>query len=176
MIKKATLSLPKKTIDDAYAILIYAYAQTETEIWGENYIRISRKEYEDLIQLGEVFFSFKDNRVNGCIQVKSIDGKIFSFGLLAVDFSQKGKGIGKNLIEFTENHALQNGAEKMILEILKPADFEVPFKLFLHKWYLELGYKYTHTISFLDLKQEKVEKAKQLKVPAVFDCYSKKLA
>ena len=175
MIEKASLSFPKKTLDRAYEILIYAYAQTEIEIWGENYSRISRNEYEDLIQKGEVYFSFDGNSVNGCIQISSVDDTTFSFGLLAVDFNQKGKGIGRELIAFVENVARNNGGEKMILEILKPAKIEVEFKNILHKWYTRLGYQYEETKSFLDLKTEKVEKAKQLKVPAVFDCYSKVL-
>ncbi len=176
MIKKATLSLDKKTLDRAYEILIYAYAQTEVEVWGENYSRISRNEYDELIQKGEIYFSFDDESVNGCIQISSIDDKTFSFGLLAADFNQKGKGIGRELIAFVENIARDNGGEKMILEILKPAKIEVEFKTILHNWYTRLGYKYEETIGFLELKTEKVEKAKQLKVPSVFDCYSKKLA
>ncbi len=176
MIKKATLSLSIKTIDKAYSILINAYAQTESEIWGENYVRISREEYEGLIDKGEIFFSFKDKQVNGCIQITNPEEKVFSFGLLAIDFTQKGEGIGKKLILFAEEYALKNGGNKMILEILKPRDFEVPFKIFLHQWYSDLGYQYEKTISFLGLKTEKIEKAKQLKVPAVFDCYSKNLA
>ncbi len=175
MIEQASLKLPKKDIDLAYSILIHAYAQTEAEIWGENYVRISREEYEQLIEKGEIFFSFDKKSVNGCIQIKQMDQKTFSFGLLASNFEKKGSGIGKKLIAFAEQYAKEKRGEKMVLEILRPADFKLEFKEFLHLWYSKMGYQYVETIPFLGLKTEKIEKAKQLKVPAVFDCYSKKI-
>lgn len=175
MIKKASLKLNSSIISEAYTILIHAYAETEVEVWGENYSRISREEFEELIAKGEVYFSYIDEKVVGCIHYKLLDEKTFSFGLLAVDFTQKGKRIGQNLIEHVEQLSRERGGEKMILEILKPEEGEVEFKNFLHNWYTRLGYVYESTIPFLALKQEKVEKAKLLKVPSVFDCYSKKL-
>jgi hypothetical protein len=63
----------------------------------------------------------------------------------------------------------------MSIEILRPAAFELPFKTVLADWYSRLGYRKVATMTFLELRSEKVEKAKMLKVPAVFDVYEKSL-
>lgn len=167
--------MDKEVLNKAYEILIFAYAKTEVEIWGENYSRISRNEFEKLIQKEEVYFAFDNEKIAGCIHLNKISNDTYSFGLLAVDFNLKGKGVGSELIGFIEKIAQEKGGKRMLLEILKPAIEVLPTKKLLHEWYTRLGYTFNETMPFLALKQDKIEKAKELKVPAVFDCYSKNL-
>ena len=51
--------LSKRTLDRMYSILIDAYARTETDVWGENYIRISKEEFTKLVIRGEVLAHLK---------------------------------------------------------------------------------------------------------------------
>lgn len=158
-----------------YEILIQAYAETETEIWGENYVRISLNEYRELIENEMVFTAFLENELVGTLFLSDNGNCVFSFGLLAVDFSKKGFGIGRALIKTAEQTAIKLGGEVMALEILKPRNQSVPFKEQLAKWYQRQGYEFVFSKSFIELKPTKIEKAKELITDAVFDCYEKKL-
>lgn len=162
--------------EEQYNILIHAYAQTEKEIWGENYVRISSEEYQELIKREYVFTALLDDEVVGTIVLSRQNNTTFSFGLLAVDFSKKGLGIGRRLVHHVEQIAINLGGTEMTLEILKPKNQLIPFKQQLGEWYERQGYAYTHSADFLELKPTKIEKAKQLITPAVFDCYRKELS
>lgn len=162
-------------IQRTYQLVLDAYAATEEEIWGKNYVRMPLDEYLEILKNGEVLIARENNRIVGTIYVHRLSETHFGFGLLASDFALRGQGIGRRLIQAAEDVARLNGASRMVLEILRPRDVELPFKTVLAAWYERLGYQKVKTMSFLDLKSEKVEKAKQLKVPAVFDVYQKSL-
>ena len=164
------------THEEQYKILIAAYSQTEKEIWGENYVRISEEEYKELIEREYVFTAHLNGEVVGTILLSKQNETTFSFGLLAVDFSKKGLGIGRKLVSHAEQAALKLGAKEMTLEILKPKNQHAPFKQQLAEWYERQGYEYMYSADFLELKPTKIEKAKQLITPAVFDCYRKELS
>lgn len=168
-------SISKSDLERQYELLIHAYAQTEKEIWGENYVRISFDEYRQSIEQEIVFTARFNDEVVGTLLLSSAGKGVFSFGLLAVDFSKKGFGIGRKLIESAEQKAVKCGGEVMTLEILKPKNECVDFKEQLAQWYQRQGYKFTFSKSFIELKPTKIEKSKQLITEAVFDCYEKKL-
>lgn len=158
-----------------YDILIHAYAETEVEVWGENYVRIGKDEFREIIGRGEFYGAFIAGRIVGSVRVYKKDNETYSFGLLSADFDLKGQGIGKALVDHIERFALDQGAKFMDLEILRPIAIEVPFKIVLKNWYSKLGYKYTHSGTFAELKPDNVEKADKLIQPCTFDCYRKVL-
>ena len=168
-------SISQSDLERQYALLIHAYAETEKEIWGENYVRVSLEEYKQDVENEIVFTAKFGDEVVGTILLASISEGTFSFSLLAVDFSKKGFGIGRLLIERAEQTAIELGGEMMSIEILKPKNEAVPFKDQLSEWYQRLGYEFTGSKSFIELKPKKAEKAKGLIIDAVFDCYEKKL-
>lgn len=174
-VRQADDSIFSAPFEKAYQILIDAYARSEMEIWGENYARISKEEYSSLIRNGEVYFAFLAEEVVGCIQVFRLNTSSYSFGLLAVDELKNGLGIGRELIRTAEQLALTNDATIMEIEILKAENIPVEAKKILHDWYTRLGYKYYATTSFIALKPDKIEKAKNLINPSVFDQYRKVL-
>lgn len=165
----------REDLNRQHELLVYAYAQTEREIWGENYVRIYLDEYKELIEKEIVFTAWLDDEVVGTILLLNLGSQTFSFGLLAADFSKKGVGIGRKLVEAAEKEAVRQGASRMILEILKPENQFVPVKKQLAEWYERLGYNHFKTASFIELKPDKIEKAKSLITPSVFDCYEKEL-
>lgn len=162
-------------IERMHALLIYAYAITEVEIWGENYVRMNLQEFVELIQKKEIILARLEEEIVGSIHVYPLSTESYAFGLLSADFNKKGRGIGRALINAAEKQAKEMGAKKMELEILKPQDFEVSVKVALHDWYSRLGYRFKEAKLFEDRKPDKAEKALKLKVPSVFDCYEKDL-
>ncbi|OFZ56995.1 MAG: hypothetical protein A3D92_20715 [Bacteroidetes bacterium RIFCSPHIGHO2_02_FULL_44_7] len=167
--------LSKQEIEGMYGLMIDAYALTEVEIWGVGYQRMPLNEYLEILQKGEILFAQIKGEIVGTIHCYPAGEDRYSFGLLAANFSKKGLGIGRKLIAAAEKFARAKGAKYMSLEILRPRDFEVPIKTQLHEWYTRQGYRRTTSMSFLERKPEKTEKALQLLVPSVFDCYEKEL-
>lgn len=167
--------LNQEQIDRLYDLMIYAYAQTEVEIWGENYSRMSKGEYISLLEGDNILIAWEDNQIVGSIYLYRISKGVFGFGLLNADFSESGKGIGRSLIAAAEKVAIERGANMMQLEILKARDVDVPVKNLLSKWYMAQGYTFIGTHDFLALKPDKVEKAKTMVNPSVFDVYTKEL-
>ena len=168
-------SLDEQTLSQVYAILIHAYAETEVEIWGQNHIRISKQKFTTLIERNEIFGAFIENQPVGSVRLFKKTSETFSFGLLSADLNMQGKGIGNSLVSHIETVAKQKGATYMDIEILKAVALETPFKKKLKKWYTKLGYSFTHSSSFTELKPTIAEKAKNLVQPCVFDCYQKVL-
>ncbi len=171
----STSEMTPEEIGRMYDLLIRAYALTEVEIWGENYVRMSLEEYIEHIHAGEVLVARISRIVVGTIHVYRNGPDSFGFGLLAADFDRMGMGIGRTLIEAAESIARKAGAKRMTLEILRPRDFALPVKQQLDAWYRRQGYSLTESMSFTERKPDKAEKAKGLIVPAVFDCYEKQL-
>jgi len=174
-VRQVDSSISLVTFENAYQILIDAYARTEVEIWGENYNRISKEEYSRLIEKGEVYFAYMAEEVVGCIQISPISASTYTFGLLAVSESKSGLRIGRELIKTAEQIARTNDANIIEIEILKAENILVEMKQVLADWYIRQGYKYYATNSFLALKPDKVDKAKNLVNPSVFDQYRKVL-
>ena len=175
-IKIADLSsLSLQQLERIYTLLRDAYAITEREIWGENYSRMSFDQFRFHVKKREFLYAEFDGVIVGSIHHYRVNENTFSFGSLSADFSKKGNGIGRKLIAAAESSAKQQGATKMTLEILRPRDYELPFKTVLREWYLSQNYFFVATSSFLELKRDQIAKAKLLKVPVVFDCYEKLL-
>lgn len=158
-----------------FDIMVKAYALTEVEIWGPNYIRMPFEEFETLIEQEGIFAAMVDGQFVGSVNVYPLNDSTYSFGLLSVDSAHEGKGIGRKLIAAAEAQALKNGAEWMEIEVLRLRDKVLPFKEVLGQWYRKMGYDWTATLDFLDKKPDKVEKAKNFLQPSVFDCYRKLL-
>lgn len=155
-----------------FEIMRIAYATTETEIWGENYVRMSFEEYNALIDKGVILVAYLEEEIAGCIHFYPSKETSYGFSLLATRLGFTGKGVGRALIEESERRAKANGAQYMDIEILRPRDFDVPVKLTLKTWYESLGYYYTYSENFANRRPEK---AKKLVVPSNFDCYRKEL-
>jgi len=162
-------------INKAYSLLSIAYAETEKEIWGENYSRLRLDEFIDLIDAEEVFFAKIKDEIVGSIHTSRLDDESFGFGLLSADFDRKGLGIGRKLIKTAEIHAKSQGAKYMKIEILRPSNVELPQKKQLDEWYRRQGYEFINSMSFVDRKPDKAEKALKLITPTQFDCYQKVL-
>lgn len=158
-----------------YDIMIHAYKVTEVEIWGEDYTRMSRQEFDAVIARDELIGVWIEGKPVGSIHTYQINDETFAFGLFSVDFDYKGRSIGRKLIAAAETKALAEGANFMELEILRPKFESLPQKQLLHDWYMRLGYQKYATLDFEVRKPDKAHKAKDFVQPTVFDCYRKSL-
>ncbi|MDB0037916.1 GNAT family N-acetyltransferase [bacterium] len=157
---------------EMFEIMRDAYARTEIEIWGENYLRMPQSEYEALIDEGKITTAVLDNKIVGSVYSRNIDTETSTFGLLAVHRDFGGRGIGSKLIEAVEERAKREGSKYINIEILCPRDFKVAIKDRLRMWYEGMGYEFTHEENFQDRRPDR---AKDLVVPSVFDCFRKKV-
>lgn len=160
-------------LSQLYNIVIKGYELTEKEIWGENYVRIFRPEYDALVRKGEVLLAKYNGNIAGGIHYYAISPTTYTFSLLASDFSLGGKGIGTALIKAVEDLAVQAGATHLKMEVLRVKGLDTDFKVRLHHFYESLGYHFTHAEDCIC--KIPLEKYKKLKAPSNFDFYSKAL-
>lgn len=158
-----------------FDIMIKAYAVTEIEIWGSDYLRMPFDEFQQLVDNDKIIAAKVDGTFVGSVHVYPLDENTFSFGLLSVDPAFEGRGIGRRLIAAAESRAMDAGARWMEIEVLRLRDKDLSFKKVLDQWYRRLGYEWTVTQNFIDRKPDKIEKAKNFVQPSVFDCYRKSL-
>lgn len=164
--------LSKDEFLQLYEIIIHAYAETESEMWGKNYKRVSEEDFQKFIDADEVLIAYFNQTVAGGLRYYKIADDVFSFGLFGVDFSLSRKGIGRELISRVEEMVKKRGASSIRIEILRPENFDLPIKKILHQWYQQLGYRF---IGSTDFAEKFPERAVGILVPCVFDFYEKKL-
>jgi GNAT superfamily N-acetyltransferase len=163
-------NLSEQEFQQLYRIIVKAYADTESEMWGKNYVRVSEVDFRKFIQADEILVAFMNDRVVGGLRYYRSSEDIFGFGLFGADFSLSGKGIGRALINRVEEEVKKAGFKKIKIEILRPKNFELPIKKNLHDWYQRLGYQYQGSVDF---EQEFPDRAIGILVPCVFDYYEK---
>lgn len=88
--------------------------------------------------------------VVGCVYVKTLSPTLGDFGMLALDVTYRGGGLGRDLVRFAEDHCRRIGCTKMQLELLVPTTFEHALKTRMQAWYLRMGYRIVKLGSFQD--------------------------
>ena len=175
MLKIKTNSEQPLTPDEfehLYQIIIEAYAQTEKEVWGENYVRVAKSAVLDYVNADEMLVAFLDGEIVGGIRCFELEDGAYSFSLLGADFKQAGKGIGRALIAAVEERAKAAGATEIRIEVLRAENIQVASKDILSDWYQRLGYPFVKTIDVFEVYNDKAKWAKLVN-PSVFDCYLK---
>ncbi|KAI0458615.1 hypothetical protein F5B21DRAFT_399204 [Xylaria acuta] len=82
--------------------------------------------------------------VVGCVFVKKLSPTTGGFGMLAVDPTYRGTGLGRDLVRFAEERCRRDlGLAVVRLELLVPMHFEHVGKARLQAWYTRLGYVMT---------------------------------
>ena len=168
--KAAVLSEEEKF--KLYEIMRIAYALTEVEVWGENYVRLTFEEYKTLIEKDEILVAMHEDEIVGGVHYYQRSKHKFAFSLLSADFDKSGLGIGRALIEEVEKRAKNKNANYIEIEILRPRGIEVPFKVRIRDWYQRLGFVYKGSQDFTEVNPEK---GKNLVNPSDFDYYLKEL-
>lgn len=165
--------LTPSEIKEVHEIMRIAYAETEAEIWGKNYVRLFLPDYTKLIEEGNIFVAYLNGKIVGSVHIYQKNKDTYTFSLLSADFNVGGQGIGTALVKRVEEEALKHGAKFIKMEILRLKGIDVPHKIRLHNFYERLGYNYTHSADSDCIIPD--WKYKLLVKPSDFDFYSKDL-
>lgn len=166
--------LSEEQSQQLYEIVVAAYANTEKEIWGEGYIRMSKEDFQKYVELDEILMALLDGEIVGGIRYFPLKEGTWSFSLLGAAVDQTGKGIGRALIDAVEEKVAKKGADRIHIEVLRAEALDVESKTILSNWYQRLGYELTKTIDVFEVYNDPIKWSKLVN-PAVFDCYLKHL-
>jgi len=146
------------------------YQESESDIWKVGHERIALLRMIEIIAKGELLLAVTDSEICGCIHLEPMDDVMAKFKMLVANPKFKGQGVGSMLVNYAEEVARVNGANKMQLELLVPTDFEQPDKIFLNSWYTRIGYQKTeeHDVEYLNPGLSKL-----LKTGCVAEIYHK---
>lgn len=123
------------------ALINDVYEVAEKGLWAEGTTRTTVEEVAALTRAGEITTARLEGKIVGCIRVQQLSDQVCEFGMLAASFEQRGTGIGRELVQFAEQHAREIGREVMQLEVLVPREWAHPSKEFLIGWYTRIGYQ-----------------------------------
>ncbi|KAI0204798.1 hypothetical protein F4808DRAFT_311390 [Astrocystis sublimbata] len=145
------------------------YAEAEGTIYKNAFERTSAPQIEDHLRAGELAVAFLDSthvdaKVSplqsdsgpsslgtpvGCVCIKQVAPTVGEFGMLAVEPTYRGTGLGRDLVVFAEERCRRDlGLAVMRLELLVPQHFEHAGKTRLQVWYTRLGYVMTRLADF----------------------------
>ncbi|KAG5925783.1 hypothetical protein E4U42_003935 [Claviceps africana] len=185
--------------DDAQSVTWLArivndsYGEVEADIFLAGYRRTNEEEIARLIQQGWLAIACVPADENptsdaanptsppskaprgkpiGCVVVKQLSARLGNFGMLALESKHRGRGLGRALIDFAENHCREKGCTAMQMELLVPTSFEHAVKLRMQDWYQRLGYRIIKLGSF---DQDYPALATRLATPADYKVFEKAL-
>jgi GNAT superfamily N-acetyltransferase len=125
-----------------------AYAAGEAGLWKEDVGRTDEREIAEAIRAGQMLVATVGDRIVGCLRTRALDARTSDLGLMGVDPSEWGGGIGAALVSAAEELARSRGATTMRLELLVPRTGTHPTKRRLHEWYTRRGYTVTRRVPF----------------------------
>ena len=135
--------------DDASAIatlITLAYRVEDFFITGD---RTDAADVRRLMQHGAFLVLEEDGVLVGAVYVKARAGSGY-FGMLSVDPSRQGEGLGRRLIDAAEEWCRTAGCAEMEIEV-------VSLRTELPPFYQRLGYVLTGTRPFPDLHKSRIQ-------------------
>ena len=152
----ATAADDDELVDALCRVINSAYEVAEVGMWRGTYARTSVTELAAAVRAGLVAVARLDGRVVGSICMRQLDGMTGWFGMLAVDPSLGGRGLGRELVAFVERRARSAGLTQMQLELLTPTDVDIAHSRLLAQWYHRLGYREVSRRSLAEVEPEAV--------------------
>ena len=171
-----------------------AYALGESGMWLQGTSRTHLEEVKENILQKKIIVAFNEQSLLGAIKITKRNDSTLEFGQLAVSKSSMKNGVGKQLIQYVENHARQEGFLKIMLEILYPAaEFEKTLdksesvdmidpaiaawkkKALLHQIYSKMNYKRVNVGDMSELALDHPKLVNSLAVPCKYVVYEKLL-
>jgi N-acetylglutamate synthase-like GNAT family acetyltransferase len=128
------------SIADIRAIVALVNTAFNVEIFLEG-IRTDENNVKELMQKGQFFLLEGNTSAIVASIYTELRGERGYFGMLAVDPSLQGKGLGRTMVEFAENYCREYGCTIMDLKVLSPRK-ELPV------YYEKLGYANMGTDEF----------------------------
>lgn len=183
---------PVTTADDASTISAIAnlvndvYIEAEAGIWNNGFVRTSDAEVADLIRKGQLALAYlasssssaasesqqNKGKLIGCVCVKQSSPSLCTLGMLALDKTQQGNGLGRDIFGFVERHCLSLGCAVLGLDILVPTSYAHPLKTRVEAWYRRLGFE---QVRLGDFAEDYPDLVPLLSGPVVYKVFEKKL-
>ena len=135
-----------------------AYTTAEADMWTKALPRTNPDELAEAVANGEVAAVHVDGELAGSVFTRLLDDRTGWFGALAVDPSFAGRGLGRQLVAFAEEHARRRGADTMQLELLVP-DPPLAHTQRLSAWYAALNYRHVEDRDLAELDADSVQYA-----------------
>lgn len=169
-----------------------AYGEVEADIFLPGYRRTDEAEIVNLVQEGclAIAYSPADESLTsdttdsapppktpsfkpvGCVFVKQLSARLGNFGMLALELTYRGGGLGRAMIDFAEKHCREKGCTVMQMELLIPTSFEHAVKPRMQAWYQRMGYR---TVKLGSFNEDYPSLATQLAGPADYKVFEKAL-
>lgn len=166
---KNAIELKSTELDQLYQIIINAYAATEDTMWGKNYVRITKIQFQDFVMKEEFLVAVYNQKVAGGLRIHSPEKEVMMFSLFGVAFNWSGHGIGWELMKEVERIAKERKMFMLKIELLRTRANDLPDKIRLANWYKRFGFVFTGAAKFEEIKP----KVPQPIVPCDFDYYQK---
>ena len=120
------------------------YLAAESDLWvHSSWQRTTETDMAKLVASSQLVGAYVNGHLVGCARTEKLGKEEEGFGMLAVEDSQRGTSLGRDLVQFVEQESRQKGFKRMQLEILTPKGWHHPSKEFLKAWYGRLGYEKT---------------------------------
>lgn len=170
VIPPAAAADDKELVTSITEIVNEVYIETESDLFVPGYKRTENSEVANFLRAGQLAVAYLDEdassgtssgegssdvrilprQVVGCVCIKRLSPTLGEFGMLALNPTYRGGGLGTRMAEFAENHSREQGCSKMQLEILIPLTFHHAFKTRLLKWYIRMGYQLVKLGDFVE--------------------------
>ena len=97
-------------------------------------IRIDKKELTEIIQDSKstIFKYQENNQILGCVMLVEKENKLY-LGMLCVNPELQNSGIGKKILQFSNNYAIEKRLPKIVMTVISD-------RLELINWYNRNGY------------------------------------
>lgn len=147
------------------------YATAEAGMWRPGTPRTDVEEIVAAVGRGEIVVAEQDDRLVGVVHTNVTEGTGW-LGMLAVHPDYRSAGVGRRLVDLTEEGAASTGAGAMEIEVLTPLDGSNVSKVELDRWYRRLGYEH---IRDDDLAEHHATLGDLLAIPSTLKVYRKSL-
>ena len=164
--------IDQRQAEEIAGLVNLVYAESERGLWAGAAQRTDAGEIIAFARAGELAVARVDGRIAGAVRIRRLDPATGEFGMLAADPAVRGRGIGRDLVRFTEDTSRERGSTVMRLELLVPRGWVLESKEILHGWYTRLGYEIAR-IGTID--EDYPHLAPQLAGPADYRIYMKNL-
>ncbi|KAL6816004.1 acyl-CoA N-acyltransferase [Trichoderma sp. SZMC 28013] len=164
------------------------FIEAEVGIWNHGFVRTSDAEVADFIRKGQLAVAYlaspspsltskgqgtlQRGQLVGCVYVKRRSDSLCTLGMLTLDKTHQGLGLGREIFKFVEEYCLSLGCTTLGLDILVPTSPPHPLKTRMEAWYRRLGFQLVRLADFAD---DFPTLAPLLSGPAEFKVFEKKL-
>jgi GNAT superfamily N-acetyltransferase len=162
------------------------FIEAETGIWNNGFARTSDAEVADFIRKGQLALAYlaspsspseglgtlQKGQLVGCVYVKRASESMCTLGMLSLDTTHQGLGLGREMFRFVEDHCLSLGCTTLGLDLLVPTSYAHPLKTRMEAWYKRLGFQQTR---LGDFAEDYPSLAPLLAGPVIYKIFEKKL-